>query len=289
VTATRGALTEEERANAVRMRAMLTGRLLSDGLCTVVQLGIPPLLEGGPRPVDWLACRSGADESSLRRTLRSLAAFDVFVEPADGVFELTALGRTLCPDTSGSAAATVELLAGLAAGLLGRLTAAVRDGAPPPDRLCAEATVRAIAGIDRSLSTAEALSTLDLPVGGRLVELDPDTPGIPDGADVYLLAHVLRSCTDQRAEKLLRACRGAVPAKARLVVVELLAAERGRSDPGYRAASLMDLLLLAAVGSGGRERPASELCRLLDRAGFTVIRVNRLADGAGALEAVPTG
>ena len=78
-----------------------------------------------------------------------------------------------------------------------------------------------------------------------------------------MLKDVLHDWDDVRAVALLRVVRRAMPAGARLLLVELLL-EEGPVGP---LASLVDLQMLA-VTDGGRQRTEDELAALLREAGF---------------------
>jgi hypothetical protein len=86
----------EERTDPI---AMMMDRILSycrsQGLATVARLGVPDLLEDGPRHAGDLALSTGADEEALRRLMRALAVEGVFAEGADGAFSLTELSEGL--------------------------------------------------------------------------------------------------------------------------------------------------------------------------------------------------
>ena len=59
------------------LRSMLTGFRISAALSVAAELGIPDELAGGPLTVGELATRVGADEDTLRRLLRALAALGI--------------------------------------------------------------------------------------------------------------------------------------------------------------------------------------------------------------------
>ena len=86
---------------------------------------------------------------------------------------------------------------------------------------------------------------------------------VPEGLPAYVLKDVLHDWDDVRAVALLRVVRRAMPAGARLLLVELLL-EEGPVGP---LASLVDLQMLA-VTDGGRQRTEDELAALLREAGF---------------------
>jgi hypothetical protein len=86
--------------------------------------------------------------------------------------------------------------------------------------------------------------------------------------DAVVMSRVLHDWDDDRALRLLRHARDALPVGGRLFVVEMLMPEDGV------AGSLCDLHLLMATG--GRERTATELTSLLERADFALERVTHL-------------
>jgi O-methyltransferase domain/Dimerisation domain len=107
---------------------------------------------------------------------------------------------------------------------------------------------------------------------------------VPAGADAYLLSRVLHDWSDAECGRILAACRDAMPAGGRLLVVEAILPERARDRP---AAIRMDLHMLMLLGS--RERTEAEFRTLLGTAGFTVTRVLPTGSptGLGIVEAVP--
>lgn len=66
------------------------------------ELGIADLVDGRPQTAAELAARTGADETSLFRVLRTLAAFGVFAQDAQGRFRLTRNAAPLASDRPGS-------------------------------------------------------------------------------------------------------------------------------------------------------------------------------------------
>ncbi|MEV7023385.1 methyltransferase [Kitasatospora sp. NPDC093558] len=105
-------LDPETHDHATRMRMLLYGQLVSRVICTAVRLGVPEALAERSRSAEELALQLVGHAVSLDRLLRALVPFGVFTEEADGTFALTALGRTLLPETPGTAQPTALLLAG---------------------------------------------------------------------------------------------------------------------------------------------------------------------------------
>jgi precorrin-6B methylase 2 len=91
---------------------------------------------------------------------------------------------------------------------------------------------------------------------------------VPAGADAYLLSRVLHDWNDTDAARILRVCHAAMPATARLLIVDAVLPDRARDLPG---AVRMDLFMLMLLGS--RERTAGEFDRLLSGSGFDLRRV----------------
>ena len=99
---------------------------------------------------------------------------------------------------------------------------------------------------------------------------------VPAGADAYLLSRVLHDWDDEDALRILRVCREAMSAEARLLVVDAILPERAVDQP---FAIRMDLHMLLMLGA--RERTEAEFRDLLARAGFELVRVVPTASPAG--------
>jgi hypothetical protein len=103
----------------------------------------------------------------------------------------------------------------------------------------------------------------------------------PDGADVYLLGHILHDWDDARAGLILDNLRRAMPAGARLLAVEYVLPE----GSGKAFSLLLDLNLM--VVCGGLERTEAEHRRLLAAHGFRLRRVVPTAGDESVIEAWP--
>jgi len=86
---------------------------------------------------------------------------------------------------------------------------------------------------------------------------------VPAGGDAYLLKYVLHDWDDARCTAILRACRRAVPAAGRVLVIEL----QVPPGDGPSFAKSQDVNMLVNAG-GGRERTAAEYGALFAAAGF---------------------
>ena len=77
------------------LMGMIGGFRVSHMIATAARLRVPDLLASGPKTAAELANETGAQEASLYRLLRALAAVDV-LEEADGrVFSLQPLAEPL--------------------------------------------------------------------------------------------------------------------------------------------------------------------------------------------------
>jgi len=101
---------------------------------------------------------------------------------------------------------------------------------------------------------------------------------VPEGLPAYVLKDVLHDWDDARARALLEVVRRAMPAGARLLLVELLL-DDGPVEP---LASLVDLQMLALT-DGGRQRSVEELAALLRSAGFAPPVVHRTSTASSVL------
>ena len=91
-----------DEAQPLRLRRLINGYQVSQAIHVAATLGIADLLAGGPRGVGDLATAVGADEETLYRLLRALAAEGVFHEEADRIFALTPLSEFLRSDVPAS-------------------------------------------------------------------------------------------------------------------------------------------------------------------------------------------
>jgi hypothetical protein len=91
--------------------------------------------------------------------------------------------------------------------------------------------------------------------------------GVPAGGDLYLLKAILHDWDDAQSLRILRNCAAAMPAGARLLLVERAMPERAtQGDPTI----LSDMLMLTL--EHGRERTEAEFLGLLGAAGLADAR-----------------
>ncbi|MDZ7651168.1 MAG: methyltransferase [Burkholderiaceae bacterium] len=110
---------------------------------------------------------------------------------------------------------------------------------------------------------------------------------LPAGADVYLLKSILHNWDDADALRILRQCRAATPAAARVLVVERVLPAQAAGGRRERAVLRSDLNMLVSLG--GRERTRTRVCRTRLAGGLRVpaarwhrARLRRPRDAAGA-------
>ena len=104
---------------------------------------------------------------------------------------------------------------------------------------------------------------------------------IPEGADAYLLSHVIHDWSEAECLTILGHCRRAMRPDARLLIVELVLPGGDEPHPG----KMLDLMML--VGPGGQERTVPEYSALLEKAGFRWTKVVPTSTPASVVEAVP--
>ena len=112
-------------------------------------------------------------------------------------------------------------------------------------------------------------------IGGDFFE------SVPEGADVYILKNVLHDCSDDRAVRILKNCRRAMDAQAKLLVIEIVLPLL--DDPAF--GNLLDLNML--VMSAGQERTKEEYRSLFEKSGLCLTRVIPTLAPVSILEATP--
>jgi hypothetical protein len=104
---------------------------------------------------------------------------------------------------------------------------------------------------------------------------------VPEGADAYLLSHVIHDWTEPQCLTILGHCRRAMRPGSRLLIVEMVLPSGGEPHPG----KMLDLMML--VGPGGQERTVPEYTALLEKAGFRLTKVVPTASAVSVVEAAP--
>lgn len=131
---------------------------------------------------------------------------------------------------------------------------------------------------DRPVSIEAAKTGLGGPlprtkfIGGDFFE------AVPKGADVYVLKRVIHDWDNDRAAKILRNCRNALPSEGRVLVVERITAAGDAPDLNKQ----LDIVMLAMTG--GVERTEEEFSKLFARARLKLERVIPSKAGVSVLE-----
>src|SRR5262249_20569836 len=95
--------------------------------------------------------------------------------------------------------------------------------------------------------------------------------GVPAGADVHLLQHVIPDGDDERPPTILKPCRRAVGAEATLLIIEGVCPPRIDQSDESRGAAANDVNML--VCTGGRQRSEAEFRSIYGASGFTLNRI----------------
>lgn len=90
---------------------------------------------------------------------------------------------------------------------------------------------------------------------------------VPEGGELYLLKNILHDWDDADCLRILKNLHAAMPATARLLIIESLITDDNKNSFG----KILDLQMLAGT-SGGRERTREEYAGLLSAAGLKLLR-----------------
>ena len=132
-----------------------------------------------------------------------------------------------------------------------------------------------VAGRARETIQAHGLESRCAVIEGSFFE------AIPQGADAYLMRHVIHDWTDEQSVQILRNCRKVVPANGRLLIVEFHVSPANEPSVGKDA----DMIMMAYPG--GKERTPEEYRALLEQAGFRLSGVTRTKSAVSVVEGRP--
>jgi hypothetical protein len=104
---------------------------------------------------------------------------------------------------------------------------------------------------------------------------------VPDGADAYLLRHIIHDWTDEQSVQILRNCRKVMPSEGKLLIVE--AVVPAGNEPSL--AKSFDMAML--VFPGGLERTEEEYPRLFEQADFQLTSVTPTGSLVSVVEGRP--
>ena len=108
---------------------------------------------------------------------------------------------------------------------------------------------------------------------------------VPAGGDAYLLKHVIHDWNDDRAAEILRNCRRAMGAEAKLLILEGVYPPRIDQSDESRGAAANDVNML--VCTGGRQRSEAEFRHLYEAAGFRLTRILPTQTPVKVIEGIP--
>jgi hypothetical protein len=103
---------------------------------------------------------------------------------------------------------------------------------------------------------------------------------VPAGRDAYMMKHIIHDWPDEPCIQLLKACRSAVNANGRLLVIDNVIQPGNDFHPG----KFLDLQML--IFPGGRERTEQEFRELFEASGWKLVRVIATAVPESILECV---
>jgi predicted O-methyltransferase YrrM len=104
---------------------------------------------------------------------------------------------------------------------------------------------------------------------------------VPEGADAYLMRHIIHDWSDEESVKILHNCRERVSDNGRVLIVEAIVPEGNDPSP----AKEMDMAML--LYPGGMERTETEYQTLLHSAGFELAGVTPTTSMVSVLEGRP--
>ena len=102
---------------------------------------------------------------------------------------------------------------------------------------------------------------------------------VPEGADAYMMRHIIHDWDDEKSLTILRNCHQAMSSDSKLLVVESVIPLGNKPFGG----KFLDLVMLLIPG--GKERTEDEYRALLRKAGFELTRVVPTGTEVGIIEA----
>ena len=108
---------------------------------------------------------------------------------------------------------------------------------------------------------------------------------VPGGGDAYVLKWILQNWNDEQSTIILDNCRRAMPAGAKLLLVERVIPERLGVSTADQAYARGDLNML--IQTAGKERTEAEFRAVLTSAGFHLARIIPAGGNLSIMEATP--
>lgn len=105
----------------------------------------------------------------------------------------------------------------------------------------------------------------------------------PGGADTYVLKNIMHNWNDERSTIILDNCRRAMPAGAKLLLVERIMPERWGASAANQAHARSDLNILIELA--GKARTEVDFRALLESLGFHLTKIVPVGGGFSVMEA----
>lgn len=106
---------------------------------------------------------------------------------------------------------------------------------------------------------------------------------VPEGADAYLMKHIIHDWDDARAIAILKNCHRAMPETGKLLLVEMVVP--AGNEPHFGKIQDLEMML----SPGGLERTEAEFRQLFAAAGFELTRIIPTESPMSIIEGVKTG
>jgi hypothetical protein len=91
---------------------------------------------------------------------------------------------------------------------------------------------------------------------------------IPEGADLYIMKHIIHDWNDDDSIKILKNINKAMQPGSKLLIIETIL----KNDNNYSFGKMLDILMLV-ITKDGRERTRDEFRSIFDKSGFAIKRV----------------
>jgi hypothetical protein len=104
---------------------------------------------------------------------------------------------------------------------------------------------------------------------------------LPQGADAYLMRHIIHDWTDEQSVQILSNCREVIPSHGRILLIEFAVPSANEASLGKDA----DMMMLAFPG--GMERTEEEYRALFGQSGFQLKKVTPTSFAVSVIEGRP--
>jgi hypothetical protein len=109
---------------------------------------------------------------------------------------------------------------------------------------------------------------------------------VPSDGHLYLLSRVIHDWDDARATEILRSCRRAMAADAKLLILDRVLPEQVEPGAMSQSHAMLDLTMMLWT-AGGRERTAREFEAIIKPAGLQLARIIPMSIPESLLELTP--